>query len=381
MTKSIVTDFGADPTGASDSTANLNAALAYTASDVIWDAGNYKVSAPLTLSVSGVHRGVPAKTIITTTQATGDVMRVSGGPSYLSGLTWASLVPRTADAYLKLFDGGGGFTLEQYRMYAPYNGIHLAPGSALSVLNFNGGFMMEAPHAGSYVVADQGLAVKFDGLVVDGPGQAFAAFWLRNCGDIEIAHANLMHAGQCLYINPGAGQTVATVWAHDTFFDTSMFGIVIAAHDGGATLRNRFANCWIGNCWSGGVKLWCDGTSLIDGVQFIGPQLMANGGNSFETMGVGANIRDVELLGALVGNKDGNPAGNGIVLADGPVGFHAIGGYVGPRQGGMAYGIGMQFNGLLPRGVVRDIDLSGNTAATNVSSGGPGGASVYAPVL
>lgn len=378
MTKSLVTDFGADPTFASDSTAAINAALACVTDEVIWDVGRYKACGLLQAFSGGSHRGAPNLTTVQTVRPTGDLLSVRGAGFSMKGVGFVSGPPRTGGAMIAILDGTTAFHLQDYVIANGFDGIHIYPGAGSASLNFDNGSIRDcAPGLGSSFLIEQGLAVKVDGLSVDNGTQILSAFQVRNCGDIELAHSNLIHGGFCVLLNVGAGCSVCSFWAHDTFFDTSNYGLFANAYGGGSIMRSRSANCWYSSAAQGGVWLGADATSLIDGFDFINPHILFSKGNGFETAGTGANVRNVALHGPKISNGAAPGLNSGIAVADGTFGFQAIGGHVGVVAGGAGFEYGMWFYGALPKGVVRDVAVYDNLAPYNAV---PSGVSVFAPV-
>ena len=136
MSKSIVTDFGADPTFASDSTAALTAAAACATDQVFWDVGKYKISAPIPFKTPGYHYGAPGMSIVCTTSASDDQFQVQTSGLGLRGLTFQSAVPRTGGAAINVLDGTSFLTVEDYRMDGAFIGVLLSPfaGAGMAIL-------------------------------------------------------------------------------------------------------------------------------------------------------------------------------------------------------------------------------------------------------
>jgi hypothetical protein len=191
------------------------------------------------------------------------------------------------------------------------------------------------------------------------------------CGAIEIANCDIIHFVNALAVVPSTGQQVASLWVHDSFFDTcTTHGINITPPAGtGTVYRCRFNNCWTSST-SGGIGFLINtGTGgTIDGIDVIGHHAFLNSSDGLQA--VGAATTNVHILGGQFAQngRDGIRFGSAsVALTD----FSAIGvrsGNSGGLTGNVGWGINVTLVGSNNYRILNN-DLRGNTAGALQDTG------------
>lgn len=306
--KSIVTYARADPTGASDSTAALQSALA-AGGDWYWDAGLYKVAGPIPALVPGYHHGVPGATTIMTTSPTADILRVKSPHVYLSGLAFASAVPRTGGAYIDVRPGAHYLRLTDYLMTDAFVGLQIdaAPdGSAGSAtLHITNG-QISVMSGGTGMVINGGLDMWIDRLTMDG-AIATAGILITGCGDLTLSRLQLLHAGTAINLQAnGPGAMIQEVHLFDSMLDTSTYGVLASATGGGQIQDTAISGSWTSTMSQHGIILQTDGApgSAIAGFTVSDHRALDCKANGFTACDAGCTDVHVDNLfaaGCLTG--------------------------------------------------------------------------------
>ena len=356
--------FGATGSGTTDDTTAIHNCITYCIANglaVYFPAGTYLYSS-LTVSnsganfkMSGAGRGV---TFLKTSLATGAAFSVAAATSCISDITFGATVARTAGAHIvTACNIGNIFNVGLDGFFVGIQG------------NDNGGVWRDIlttnPAAGATGMIVNGYS---NALVIDSPwayqgsNQASVGIQIVNSGAVQINDANIVGQGIDLFINPGTGQTVASVFAQNCFFDTASRGIAINPTGTGNVVRCKFMACWTCSHSLDGVLIENSGTGTVAGIEFVNHISSNNTGYGFNLAG-----------GSGVSFIGGTFAANnvGIGIEAGVSDFTIMGvqaGSYGGFTGNTSYGI-IVAAGASNRYVIKDNRLNGNTTAPMSDAG------------
>ena len=346
-----VLQFGADPTGGTDSRlqiqAAVNAAQAAGGTTVLMPQGTYKISAPISIVSPVSIIGMAGATIIAPNFATGSAFQIvppSGWP-YDSGVTIANLnfkasVVRTSGAYLSS-NNGYYVTVTRCQFLDGYNGIHL---TGIAATGFYVKECIFANNTNDNILIDAatGLQGPVDVVLQDlwihgnGPtGQSVSGVHIKAAGDITLRHVSTVWCGTGLRIQPATGNRIQALICTECFFDSgSGWGIYVDTVYGGRVDLLKVANTWAATNTEGGICLV--GPQLNGQTDLINCVIANNDGPGIFVDGT--SIRNISIIGCSISNNQNN----GIYIAAGVVNFKIIGctiGQSGEFSGNVNWGI------------------------------------------
>jgi hypothetical protein len=372
-----VLDFGADPTGLTDSTAavqNCINALPVSGGCVDWPAGVYLISS-ITINKQCLMQGSGALTggtFIKPTSANANVFDITNSSVYIRDFLFFPSVTQTGGSFINCDAGSSIVTIEDCFMSGWFTGIVINPaGGPFYIRNVT--MKNGVVGAGSGLIINNGTDVMIDTLIIDNAAgsQPLAGVAINACSDVTLLNCQLQHCVNSLSVRPGAGQVAVSIYALNCFFDNaSSRGVYLSpSNSGGAIGRVRLTSCWASSSGNGGIVI--DNSPNgggIQGVEIIGVEAFFNP-NGIVINVTGANQGYVDILG-------GKFAGN---TNDGIQVFNCINGLkvIGVRAGtigivGSNGGFGLQISAGTCNGlVIADNDLTGNTtgAYSNASTG------------
>jgi len=254
----------------------------------------------------------------------------------IQDLKFSCAVPRTSGAYITLANAWS--FVDRCYFDSGFLGIKISA-SLTSISNCD---FRDFSNNGIIIQINGGYNVYLDHIRADNPTTVpLAGINITSAGDVTITNSNIIRCGNDLYVNPGNGQVVASIYADNTFFDTAITGINLSAIGTGAIVRSHFINCWTSGHSTNGVNMSTDATGLIDGITFnnlqsngntnsgvqlstgninniyfLGGEMSANGGAAFS---IGNNMHKFYLYNMLIGNVCGLGSGNayGIYIGTG----------------------------------------------------------------
>jgi Pectate lyase superfamily protein len=347
-----VADFGADPTGVADSTTAINNAVtSLTAGGrLFFPTGTYKVSSTITIAkpiiVCGQGRSI---TLISTTHATQDVFSLAAGAQGAGfediRIIGATTGLRTAGYGINLGTQANTYVRRVDMLYL-WSGIHssgaLQDMDDLNILN--GG----ANAANGQAVLIDSTGDRYIRRLITNQATSptgYAAIRVRECSSLVISDSNLINSGHVLDIvpNAGAGHAVASVYAANTFFDTSVIGVnIVPASSSDTAQRMTFVRCWMSTMSTAGVVIG-DGVipnANINSLRFIGCE-MYQGQYGINALGAGDwNATDCEIAGNTVAGINvaaGTGGGHSFTIANN---FIGNGGGFGANAIGVTIGAG-----------------------------------------
>ena len=323
-----VKDFGAVGDGIANDTAAIQAAVAAlpsTGGGLYFPAGTYLVSSAITLNKPGVYYGDGWATNIRTNSATANSFTVSGAEQVqIENMRFTSAVTKTAGWYVDVAASANRFRLSDFAMEGAIGGMRTA---AVATCTIERGQILNCVASTAVAIRiDAGFDVSIRDVLSDQAVNIFAGIYVTQAGDVTIEDCNLIHCGQALYVNPGVGQVVASLWANNTFFDTSTRAAYFFAQ-GGSIVRSLFDQCWFSGSANEGVRLETSGGGVIQGTDFNGCHVYLNAGNgisvidagvtntrvhdcsiaqnTFSGVAVAANVSDVSVQDCRIGNTGG----------------------------------------------------------------------------
>lgn len=276
--KDIVADFGADPTGAVDATTIIQGAynsFGSTGGVLYFPPGTYKVSANITISKPVITMGAGRSiSVINMVTATGDMFTMVSG-SQGAGFEQMRLSANTAGlrtaGYAMDFGAQPNVYMQQCDILFQWAGVKSS--GALQFLDD-----VNIREIGANAANGNSVLVNSTGdrylrrLTMDQAARTvdFAGIRINQCSSCVIADSNIIHCGTALDItaNAGIGTAVASVYAVNTFFDTSVIGSTITCATGTDTVqRVTFVRSWFSTHTTAGVVL---GHANVNSVDFIG---------------------------------------------------------------------------------------------------------------
>ncbi len=370
-----VLDFGADPTGAADSTSAIQAAILAAAGKCLKiPAGTYTVSAELDVTSSmSIYGDGWGQSILSTTSATAHLLKVTAGFCDINGLQFTSSVSRTAGAYV--YYGAGNQLLRNFYMSGAFYGVYSYQATTVKITDFS-----------IWNTQGSGVAIYFTGGAgsndlyisrgtISGPSVLTAnGIQIDNAGAVNITDCDVIRHNSCLKINPQNGVIVSYVYVENSYFDTANTGIDLSPAAGGTIQGVRFVGCWASAHTGTGVSI--GGAGSIVGAEFIGLHCFSNGSNGITISNAAA--ADVHFVGGAICGNTGHGASIGANVSSWGFNGTRIGNGYG-KTGNTLFGINVAAgtSGYL---TIIGCDLTGNTSGALNDLGTGGNKNVYGNV-
>ena len=363
-----VVDFGADPSGAADSTAAIQAA--FNAGCGLFPTGVFMISAALTVTSTLIIRGAGRfKSTLKTTSAIADILTLTA-PADIADLAFDSSVTRTNGTYVNFSSAGASRSrLSRFWMINGYLGVQISA-SDIQVVD---GQIFQWVATGGGIQIDSGLALAISRCYLQqgvAPGAGFG-IRLLNSGDLLIADCSICASGTALAVVPGSGQSVVSLWAHHTYFDTSLTGVDIEPTGTGSVSRCRFDNCWMSSATGDGIAIASPAAGSVSGVAFLGCHVFGNSGDGIlfeDSHAQVTKIVDCEIAGNTANGINFFAGGNYFMVRGCKIG--SSGGW--GNNGGAAINLGAASSAYH----ITDNDLTGSTGSlvgAGVQTGGSPG--------
>lgn len=260
-----VKDFGAVGDGSTDDTSAIQAALDSSFQNVFFPEGEYLVSSPLVVSGFGktIYGLNPGTTRITAAHTTGDILTVNAAYSRVRGLWFHCYLARTSGIHVSLANSLS--VVEDCEFRGHFIGIKTI-GAINRILNCV--FQEPSPGATHIHVSGGDTSQTIDFCLMGGTNASIGIL-TDNSAALIISNTSVLEAAQCLRVAPGNGQFVASLKAHDCFFDTADYGIVLNTSGTGQINRMKFIDCWTSSMSQYGVLIDSSTGGPINGVDFI----------------------------------------------------------------------------------------------------------------
>lgn len=400
--------YGADSTGTIDSAAGFAAACTASGGSgtVYVPPGNYITSTLITTNCTFYGDGVNITTIFATSATTG-IFNLAGFGNGISGIGFQPTVPQTA-GYFVTMSGVGNFVVnssfnnqfgginitgagkqtvsENSFGYAPGSNLHSPGGvggvniqTAMGVVFIhdnimNGGVCSNPPTCSTFVnYADEGINIANAG------------------GDTHLNDNEIISMGTSLYIGPGSGQLVVSLYASQNFFDNggglaNNNGIVIAPVGTGAVARSHFIGNWTSSQTNQAFLINPGPSASVSGIDIIDHHSF---GNTQDGLLINsATATGIEIIGGqFAGNLNGIEAANGAsgwkvqdALIGAYGGFAANSGKDVVINAGstnyMVFGNNINGNGIVDTAAVGIVTCNDGVAANACGSGSGGSGTV-----
>ncbi len=332
-----VVDYGADPTGVSDSTTAITNAVAFGRS-VYFPTGTYKVSSAITLNNPGTYFGDGCmSSTLSTSSATADIFVIASVGIEICRLGFVSSVTRTGGFYINT----SGTTVYErvfvhhFYMTGCYYGIHG---------NFNNGGINDGyiynPVAGTGSVGifiDQGgfENMSVTRVVMYASPSAGYGIYVTYAPALHITECEIYQFGSCIAIIPAAGSTNGPLYIDNCFLDQNgVTGanvcIYVNVNVSGISLNDlKITNCWLASGLQNGISLQASGGGTLNGVQIIGCSIFHN-----KTQGLYANlnVNNLRILDSYI-NSNGWGGSYAGIFIDSASNFSIINNRIGSAFG------------------------------------------------
>jgi hypothetical protein len=294
---SILDFAGVDSTGATDSTAGIQASITAicaksTGGIDIFPPGSYAVSSQITIPCANVYlQGAgTAATQINSSATSSSIFVFSGFNDEISGMQIAYTSAATAGAAVNL-STANAFVADRVTINNAFRGILVTNSVAdyFSNLFFNN----MTPGTGVGIYINGGNDQFFNTVTMGNPSgsQPRAGYEIVSSGGVWMNGVDAIHSGTGLLIDPPNGSSVTYLFIENSAFDTNAAdGIALLPFAGGTVYGSTFSGSWTASSGSYGVHI--GGTGLTDGVRFIGHRSFDNGMDGYfvQASGSSANI-------------------------------------------------------------------------------------------
>ena len=270
-----VIDYGADPTGAADSTAAINAAYAAipaTGGILYFPTGTYKVTATLTTwakSITVMGDGWNASTIANNSP-TLDTVALTGSVR-VTNIRFFPSVARSAGIELNISGGAQQVLVDNCFFNACFNPIAII-GTAGQLMITNCSMRLTTAVTGIGIFFNTtGAGITLANILMDAAAisRPRACIMVSASFDIQLMACDLIDGVAALLINPTTGQGVASIYASECFFDNSNMGLSIAPTGSGSVQRCNFVGCWFSSANAQGIHISGGGSTTVNGIDFI----------------------------------------------------------------------------------------------------------------
>jgi hypothetical protein len=249
-----VTDFGASTTetAANNKTAFDEAVAAVSAAGggtVMIPTGTFDITTLANIPANVVLRGESrSKSVIRTTSATGDVIKLDGARAGVMNLTVSSSVTRTANAFIGHTANASQIFVDSVDLLAPFIGIEIS--SDIAVFIITDVAIRDTVHTtGSSIIVRGGFVVHLDRVMCSQSSSAIRPanhLLVESVHDIQVENTQFIGAVNDVNIAPGNGQTVFSVQLTSVLLDDAQGPAIRVAPTGTGIVRMLFVQSpWI----------------------------------------------------------------------------------------------------------------------------------------
>jgi hypothetical protein len=380
-----VLDFGADPTGAADSTAAFQNALNSVSASggIVWGApGSFKVGA-LTMPSGVSLRGTYYSTLLASS-ATATIL-TTGSANLIEGWQFASASgAQTAGSYINV--QGSGVTVRDCEIKQNYIGISVGTSGGLEAINFTARnlnfFSPNVAAGGGGILLNNFGSATLDTVIMSGPLSGTQPdFGVRviNGDTAYMSNCNITHYGYALDLSTPSAQNVYSFEAANCDFDsgdTNASGSSCSSANiepNGGVYNTLFSNCWFGlSKVNSGCTVSPQGSGVVDGIAFTGCQFPANAGDGLTV--VGTSAKNWIVTGGFAGGN----TNNGLRAANGTSNFTITGFVSGNASGRGSNSYGIKVDAAASNNyLIANNNVIGNTTAGILDQGTGTSAQVY----
>ncbi|HKU19344.1 MAG TPA: hypothetical protein VJP80_08890 [Candidatus Saccharimonadales bacterium] len=373
--------WGADPTGASNSTSAFNSAISAAQAagsqtgTVSIPLGKFLVSG-ITVSTANINfvgtgaPGVNAGSVILAANTSSDVFTITAPYVNFRDVSFYSPSPMTAGSFINYQSGSSLSYLDNIYMVNGYTPLAINAAGAihahvLEIRDFNG-----------YGISINGNGDQYlDGVIIDMDSGSYTpqgGIQVSNSnGSVTISNSDILHAHHNLLLNPSTGQAVKWLFVTNSYFDSCDWtyststgnGINVAPTGTGQVLGLMISNSWFATC-NNGIALNGLSTTNIDGIHLSNVMMVNNVRNGlYSTYANHINLSNV----AVAGNSNvttGTYAG--VEFNTGTDNVTITGGVIGVTAG---FGSQQKYNVLFDAGFTGTANIS-NVNLLGGTSGG-----------
>ena len=296
-------DFGVTCDGSTNDTTTINAALtAAVGKRLMLPPGvcRYQGGGVVGNGTTLVGAGRNATAILVTVAAPSQLLTVSGWGAGVQDLRIASTGTTQTGGSWILLSGVESF-VDNFEITGHFQGIRLTGVGA----RISNGRIVDGVANSVGILANGGDTSEIIENVLigaDSVRQSRAGIEVTDNAALIISNTSSINQGFGLLVSPGAGQTTASLYVHDSFFDNSQNNnIAIIPASTGNVVRIRFANVWAGSSHStDGVLISNPGSGLVQGIHFTDLHSLLNVGSGVATSGT---VSDIVIDGGEIANN------------------------------------------------------------------------------
>ncbi len=365
-----VKDYGATGDGSHDDLANINSAITAVPSGttLYFPAGTYKITGTINVPAGKSIRflgGGDGKSTIITNHGTLNMVTVGDWNTRFDDISFDASVSRTGGYAIDGTSLNGGFYIVKMfinncSFNAQYNGVGID--GTLCYVNgcqftqtVNFGIQFNGPNVNSMI----------HNTTMDGSSpNAVAHIEVNQCGSLLISNCDIIRATSNLRINPTSPNGAFSIYAINTFFDTSP-GSSVKFMGTGNIQRAKFVNCWFSGSVTG-CEFASTATTLPTAIDFVNCDIFSN-----SAFGILLNgVQDISVSNSrIAGNATAGirtNASSGSVTK-----FNLQDNTIGPTAGIGANGIGIDIVAGTYGGYnITGNDVRGNTSNLNIQDAG-----------
>ena len=363
-----VVDFGADPSGANDSTSAINAAISAmpeNGSTLYFPAGTYLVSSQITLK-GGRYLGAGPYTTVIKTMSTTDGIFNDGGNFGITidGFTFTANAQNTAGTFITL--SGSQCNLINFRMALYFNGISHS-GSTSIIIN---GYMEGATEtsSGNIGVVLTGLDILVEDVVIDcgsNSTRAWAAIQIGGPGGgVFLSHCDFLNHQIGLLINESVNPEILAPYCDNCYFDSNTSNAVNFSPGGASrVIFAHFNACWFATTGGFGVVFSPGSTAHVNGVTFSGCHFVNN--SSHALLLNSTNVSNIVVDGCFFCNGQTITNVAGIYVQNNVGNFYVNNCRFGKvDQQFQPFGIGIYLNPGCNNYIISNNDFTGSTQSS-----------------
>ena len=347
-----------------DNTAAIQAAINSLPSGgtVQLPCGNYKVTAALNVSITGIVIAGEnrSKSIITTTSATTNVIVLDAGNVGISNLRIEHATTRTAGSSISITTNASKIFVEQVDIDSPFIGISIP---SVAIARFEAVDINNAvASVGKSVVITGGYVINFVDCIFRNIQSArpFCHVEVQHVEDVVFNGCQMISGGINLQVVPGSGQAIGLLWCNNTQFDdASTASIRLAPATGGKVNEVTINSPWIKGT-TNDVLATTAGGGTISSLQ-VSNSLLVGTGEGITSFGASSLI--------LSGNKIGGHT-TAISLTD-TTGATITGNVIGPHGLYSGNALAIYLGGTTSNVIVSNNEMLSNVSGINDSSSNP----------
>lgn len=362
--------YGADRTGAADSTTAIQNAINSwngNGGTVFLPAGTFKINSLLTVPASNTYilgAGIGATTL-TSSSATAGGISFSGAQNQgIADLLITSSITQTAGSAVTV-SGVRSFTMERLKITNAFLGINIVGGVIQYYTNLE---FINTVNTVIYINGGNDQFLK--NIVADAPpaSQPVAGIRINKTDAVWMDSVDMIHSGTGLLVDPqGATDYVAWLFISNSAFDTgSGIGISLAPANASAFIKGTtISGSWTATNTTFGFNI--SGVGTVDGVRVVGHRSFNNGQSGYFVTGGGTR--------ANIQFNDSDASGNSTAPSGTYSGFDigaAISGFsiTNCRSGQEALFANSQSRGIIINpGASNNYVLMGNDVRGNINAG------------